>query len=334
MTRPSLREYAALQRERYVVATRAEKGALLDEVVAVTGLHRKAAIRLLRRVPRAPAARSRAGRPRRYGPAGAAAGEVLWQATGHIGPHRLPPFVPELLDRLTRDGELTLPPELAKLVRHVSPATLGRLLAPARATRPPRGATTTRVGTWLRHEIPLRTFTEWDDAGPGFLEIDLGAHCGTSTQGFSLCTLGAVDIAPAWVELEASWGKRHERVGGGVHRVRQRLPLPLPGLDSDNGSELINQSLYDYGRQGGIPFTRRRAWKKNASAHVEQKHGAVVRQLVGYDRFASQAAQAQLARVYRLARLHGNFFPPVQKLVSKHRDGARVPRVYDRAQTP
>jgi hypothetical protein len=133
----------------------------LDEVVAVTGLHRKAAIRLLRRAPRAPTARSRAGRPRVYGPAVAATAEVLWQATGHVGPHRLPPVVPELFDRLTRDGELTLAPAVDKLVRHVSPATLGRLLAPARATRPPRGATTTRLGPWLRHEIPIRTFTEW-----------------------------------------------------------------------------------------------------------------------------------------------------------------------------
>jgi len=334
VTRAVLREYAAVQRERYLAATRVEKGLLLDEVVAVTGLHRKAAIRLLRRAARAPTARSRAGRPRIYGLAVAQAVEVLWQATGYIGPHRLHPFVPELLDRLTRDAELSLPAEIDKLVRHASVATLGRLLAPARATRPPRGATTTRVGTWLRHEIPIRTFTEWDDAGPGFLEVDLVAHCGSSTKDFYLCTLCAVDIATAWVELEAIWGKRHERVGGGVHRVRQRLPMPLLGLDSDNGSEFINQSLYNYCRQGGITFTRSRAWKKNDSAHVEQKNGAVVRQLIGYDRFASQAAYAQLRRVYRLARLHVNFFQPVQKLVSKHRDGARVRRVYDRAQTP
>ncbi len=334
MTRPSLREYAAVQRERYLAAPRAEKSKLLNEVVAVTGLHRKAAIRLLRRAARTPTARSRAGRPRVYGAAVAQAAEILWQATGHIGPHRLHPFVPELLDRLTRDGELTLTPELDKLVRHVSPATLGRLLAPARATRPPRGATTTRVGTWLRHEIPIRTFTEWDDAGPGFFEVDLVAHCGGSTQGFYLCTLCAVDIATAWVELEAIWGKGHERVGGGVHRVRQRVPMPLLGLNSDNGSEFINQSLYDYCHAGGITFTRSRAWKKNDSAHVEQKNGAVVRHLVGYDRFASKAAYAQLARVYRLARVHVNFFQPVQKLVTKHRDGTRVHRVYDRAQTP
>ena len=334
MTRPSLREYAAVQRERYLAATRAEKGVLLDEVVAVTGLHRKAAIRLLRRAPRAPTARSRAGRPRVYGLAVAQAVEILWQATGHVGPHRLQPFVPELLDRLTRDGELTLTPDLDKLVRHVSPATLGRLLAPARATRPQRGVSTTRVGTWLRHEIPIRTFTEWDDAGPGFFEVDLVAHCGSSTLGFYLCTLCAVDIPTAWVELEAIWGKGHERVGGGVHRVRQRLPMPLLGLDSDNGSEFINKSLYDYCQKTGVTFTRSRPWKKNDSAHVEQKNGAVVRQLIGYDRFASKAAYAQLARVYRLARLHVNFFQPVQKLVSKHRNGARVHRVFDRAQTP
>jgi len=334
VTRPSLREYAAVQRERYLAATRAEKGLLLDEVVAVTGLHRKAAIRLLRRSPRAPTARARAGRPRIYGWAVAHAAEVLWQATGHIGPQRLQPFVPELLDRLTRDGELALAPAVDKLVRQVSVATLGRLLGPARARRPTRGATTTRVGTWLRHEIPIRTFTEWDDAGPGFCEIDLVAHCGSSTQGFYLCTLCTVDIATAWVELEAVWGKGHERVGGGVHRVRQRLPMPLLGIDSDNGSEFINKRLYDYCQQTGVTFTRSRAWKKNDSAHVEQKNGAVVRQLIGYDRFASKAAYAQLARVYRLARLHVNFFQPVQKLVSKRREGARLHRVFDAAQTP
>jgi hypothetical protein len=334
VTRSSLREYAAVQRERYLAATRAEKGRLLDEIVAVSGLHRKAAIRLLRRAPRAPTARARAGRPRRYGPAVTAALEVLWQATGHVGPQRLHPFLPDLLDRLLRDGDVAVTPAIDKLVRQVSVTTLGRLLAPARAQRPPRGASTTRVGTWLRHEIPIRTFTEWDGVGPGFYEIDLVAHCGSSTRGFYLCTLCMVDIATAWVELEAVWGKGQERVGGGVHRVRQRLPMLLRGIDSDNGSEFINQTLYTYCQTTGVHFTRSRAWQKNDSAHVEQKNGAVVRQLIGYDRFTTKAAYTQLASVYRLARLHVNFFQPVQKLVSKHREGARLHRVFDRAQTP
>jgi hypothetical protein len=264
----------------------------------------------------------------------AAAAEVLWQASGRIGAHRLHPFVPELLDRLRQYGELTLPPAVDKLVRQASRPTLARLLAPARAQYPPRAPTITRPGPRLKQEIPIRTFTEWDDARPGFLEVDLVGHCGTTTEGFFLCTLCAVDIPTAWVELEPVWGKYQDRVGGAVDRVRTRLPMRLCGLDSDNGAEFINRTLLDYCRRHGITFTRSRAWKKNDSAHVEQKNGAVVRQLIGYDRFTSRAAYGQLMRVYRLARLHINFFQPVEKLLTKTRTGARVHRVYDRAQTP
>ena len=334
MTRASLREYAAVQRPRYLQATRAEKRQLLDEVVAVTGLHRKAAIRLLRRRPRVPSVPSRAGRPRCYGPDVAAAVEVLWQASGRIGAHRLHPFLPELLGRLVQCGELALVPAVDKLVRQASRPTLARLLAPARAQFPLRGATTTRPGTVLKHEIPIRTFAEWDEVRPGFLEIDLVGHCGSSTEGFFLCTLCAVDIATAWIELEAVWGKGQVRVGGAVEHIRRRLPIPLVGLDSDNGSEFINHSLLEYCRRYAITFTRSRAWKKNDSAHVEQKNGAIVRHLIGYDRFATRAAYAQLARVYQIARLHVNFFQPVERLVTKSRQGARVHRIYDRAQTP
>jgi hypothetical protein len=248
-----------VQRERYRQATRAAKRQLLDEVVAGTGIHRKAAIRLLRRAPRPRATPGPGGRPRAYGPEVAAAAEVLWQASGRIGAHRLQPFVPELLDRLHRCGELTLAPAVDKLVRQASRPTLARLLGPARARYPLRGATITRPGSVLRHEIPIRTFTEWTDTGPGFLEVDLVAHCGSSTEGFYLCTLCAVDIATAWIELEPVWGKGQVRVGGAVDHVRTRLPMPLVGLDSDNGSEFINRSLRDYCRRHGvtsIPATR------------------------------------------------------------------------------
>lgn len=251
-----------------------------------------------------------------------------------IGAHRLQPFVPELLDRLALCGELALAPAVDKRLRQASAAPLTRLLAPARGRYPARGASTTRPGTWLKHEIPIRTFTEWDDAQPGFLEIDLVVHCGTSTVGFYLCTLCTVDIVTCWVELEAVWGKRQERVGGAVQHVHARLPMPLLGLDSDNGSEFINQGMLAYCRRHALAFTRSRAWQKNDSAHVEQKNGAIVRGLVGDDRYASKAAYAQLARVYRLARLHVNFFQPVQKLVRKTRMGARTRRYYDTAQTP
>jgi hypothetical protein len=334
VTRASLREYAAVQRERYLQGTRAEKRQLLDEVVAVTGIHRKAAIRLLRRAPRPRAMPGPGGRPRAYGPAVAAAAEVLWQASGRIGAHRLHPFVPELLARLVQYGELTGAPDVEKRLRQARRPTLTRLLAPARAQYPRRGATSTRPGTWLRQQIPIRTFTEWNDARPGFCEVDLVAHCGSSTEGFYLCTLCAGDIATTWVELEAVWGKGPRRVGGAIHHVWQRRPVPLVGLDSDNGSEFINHGLYDWCRRHGITFTRRRAWKKNDRAHVEQKNGAVVRPLIGSDRFASQAAYRHLMRVYELARLHVNVFQPVEQLLTKTRQGARTHRVYDRAQTP
>jgi hypothetical protein len=242
--------------------------------------------------------------------------------------------VPDLLDRLLQCDELRLAPSVDKLVRQASRPTLARLLEGARAQYPRRGASTTHPSSWLKQQIPIRTFADWDDARPGFCQVDLVAHCGSSTKGFYLHTLCAVDVATSWVELQALWGKGHYRVAAGVQAVRERQPVALVGLDSDNGSEFINRVLYYYCWRAGITFTRGRAWKKNDSALVEQKNGAVVRHLVGYDRFTSKAAYAQLARVYALVRLHVNFFQPVEKLVTKRRDGARVHRRFDRAQTP
>jgi len=269
-----------------------------------------------------------------YGPAEAAAVRVLWEATGQIGAERLQPFIPELLARLTACGALRLPPETATALRQVSPATLKRLLAPARAALPPRGRGITRAGTWLKHQIPVRTFADWGDAQPGFLEGDLVAHCGSSTAGFYLCTLCAVDIVTCWTDFEPVWGKGQQRVGAAVHELRRRLPMPLLGWDSDSDSAFINEAFFRYCQREGITFTRSRAARKNDSAHVEQKNGAVIRRWVGYDRYASKAAYAQFQRVYALLRLHVNFFQPVQKLVTKVRVGRRVRRVYDQAQTP
>jgi len=333
VTRESVGEYATRQRERYQQASRVEKGRLLDEVVAVTGFHRKAAIRLLSRRRRRGAGQRR-GRPRQYGSDVAEAARVVWEAAGYIGARRLQPFVNELLDRLKACGEARLHPDTERLLRQASAATLQRLLAPYRSLAPPRGQTITTAGAWLKHQIPVRTFADWDDARPGFLEIDLVAHCGESTQGFYLCTLTSVDIATGWVELQAVWGKGQQRVQGGVHALRRQLPMPLLGLDSDNGSEFINHAFLAYCRQHHITFTRSRPYKKNDSAHVEQKNGALVRHLVGYGRLATRAAHRQLADVYRLVRLQANFFQPVRKLLEKHHEGATLHRRYDRAQTP
>ena len=160
------------------------------------------------------------------------------------------------------------------------------------------------------------------------------AHCGETAAGFFLHPLCAVDVATGWVELQPIWGKGHKRVKAALHLIRGRLPMRRRGLDTDNGSEFINRPLLYDGRFERITFTRSRPYRKHDRAHVEQKNGAIVRALVGYDRYASRAAYAQLARVYQLLRLHTNFFEPVQRLVAKRRQGARVTRWHDRAQTP
>jgi hypothetical protein len=155
-----------------------------------------------------------------------------------------------------------------------------------------------------------------------------------STEGFYLTTLSAVDVATGWYEPVAVWGKGQARVGGAVYAVSQRLPMPMLGLDSDNGSEFINQSLYEYCWRNRITFTRSRPYKKNDSCHVEQKNWSVVRRTIGYDRFSSKAAFKALDDIYTLIRLYINFFQPVLKLVGKSRHGAKVRKVYDTAQTP
>ncbi len=216
----------------------------------------------------------------------------------------------------------------------MSPSTIDRLLRPWRRLGGRRPFSTTKPASLLKSSIPIRTFAEWQEERPGFLEVDLVSHCGDNAEGFYLTTLSTVDVASGWSECVGVWGKGQERVGGAVHRVRQRLPFSLLGLDSDNGSEFINQHLFAYCQREKITFTRSRSYKKNDSCHVEQKNWSVVRRLIGYDRYNSRAALEALNRIYDLLRLYVNFFQPVMKLVAKTRHGAKVHKVYDTAQTP
>ena len=333
MTRGSIREYTEAVRERYFLASKKEKGKILDEFTKVTGCHRKAAIRLFRRGKKSGTNKKR-GRPRQYDTAVADALRMTWEATDRLCSKRLHPFLPELVTVLRKHGEGAITSEIEAQLCSISSSTIDRLLHPWRQLGGRRPCTTTKPGSLLKNSIPIRTFTDWQEDRPGFLEVDLVSHCGESTDGFYLTTLSTVDVASGWSECVGVWGKGQERVGGAIHRVRQRLPIPLLGLDSDNGSEFINQHLYSYCRREGITFTRSRSYKKNDSCHVEQKNWSVVRRLVGYDRYNSRAALEALNRVYDLTRLYVNFFQPVMRLVAKTRHGARVHKVYDRAQTP
>jgi len=333
MTRGSIGEYTEAVRGRYFRASKKEKGGILNEFTSVTRYHRKAAIRLLRR-GNLPRANKKRGRPRQYDAAVVDALKVLWEATDRLCSKRLYPFLPELVKILRRHGDKSMTAEIEAELCRISPSSIDRRLRPYRRLGGRRSFTTTKPGSWLKSSIPIRTFADWEDERPGFLEVDLVSHCGESTEGFYLTSLSTVDIASAWVECVGVWGKGQERVGAAVHRIRRRLPLPMLGLDSDNGGEFINEHLYRYCQREGITFTRSRSYKKNDSCYVEQKNWSVVRRLVGYDRYSSRAALEALNRVYDLLRLYVNFFQPVMKLVSKTRHGAKVHKVYDTARTP
>ena len=333
MSRGSIREYTEAVRLRYLWASKKEKGKILDEFTQVTRLHRKAAIRLLRRAKKPPSGRKR-GRPRKYGAEAARALKVVWEAADRICSRRLHPFVGEMISVLKHHSELTLSPDIGTQLCQMSPSTMDRLLHPYRLRVKRRPFSTTRPGTLLKTSIPIRTFGELDRSHPGFLEADTVAHCEESAEGFYLTTLSMVDVATGWIECQGVWGKGQQRVGTAIHRVKTRLPFPLLGLHSDNGSEFINYGLYNYCQRYGIKFTRSRSYKKNDNAHVEQKNWSVVRRLVGYGRYNSHAALECLNHLYDLVRLYINFFQPTLKLRLKTRHGARVHKVYDEAHTP
>jgi hypothetical protein len=333
VTRQSIREYARAIRDRYWQNSKVGKTKILDEFTKTTGLHRKAAIRLLNKETAKHSSKKR-GRPRKYSHDAAEVLKTAWEAEDRICSKRLHPFLNDLVKILKKNNNIEVTPAVEKQLRQISPATIDRLLRPFRQPGNRHRFSTTRSGSLLKNAIPIRTFADWQDNRPGFLEIDLVAHCGDSVDGFFLYTLTAVDIATGWTECSGVWGKGQKRVGTAIHHIRTRMPFSLLGLDSDNGSEFINQNLYTWCQREGITFTRSRSYKKNDNCHVEQKNGALVRRVIGYQRYYSKEALEMLNRIYSLLRLYTNFFQPSMKLTGNQRDGAKVYKAYDEAQTP
>jgi hypothetical protein len=324
-------ELAEALRPRYAKARRSEKSKILDEFVEVTGFHRKAAIRRLRRVRRRSG--KRRGRPRVYTPDVVAALRSVWEVCGRICSKRLAPFLPEAVALLGREGKIVVPADVRERLIRMSPATIDRLLAKHRQGEA-RGRCTTKPGTLLRSQVPVRTFADWTDTRPGFLEIDLVAHCGDTTAGEFVHTLSAVDVATGWFEPVALVNRSQQTVEEALEKVRLQLPFPLLGIDSDNDSAFLNWAVKGYCDKNEITFTRCRPYKKNDQAHVEQKNWAVVRQLIGYDRYEGAEATAALQAVYDDYRIYVDFFQPVRKLQEKRTKAGKVWRRYDVARTP
>jgi hypothetical protein len=334
MSFQSKRELLVQVAPRYREASRLEKSVILDEFIASTAYARKYAIRVLTIPvirPVAPISRSR--RPW-YGADVQDALRVAWAATNYVGSKRLAPFLEDLVSVLERHGHLKISEHAREQLVGISPATIDRILRPLREGDKARGISTTRSGTLLKKRVPIRTFADWNEIKPGFFEADLVAHCGWSTEGAYLNTLVLTDIATGWVECMALLHGSQHAVIEAIENARQLLPFPILGFDTDNGSEFLNGEVLAYCEREGITFTRGRAYKKNDQCFVEQKNGAVVRHLVGYGRFEGQRAWLQLREIYRAIRLYVNFFQPSMKLQIKHRDGAKVQRIYDPAKTP
>ena len=224
MTRGSIQEYTEAVRWRYLNARKEGKGRILDEFIQVTGYHRKAAIRLLHRKG-LQKREQRRGRRRRYGYETVDALRRVWEASDRVCSKRLKPFIGELVRVLRQHGKLAVNASLEAELCQMSPSTIDRLLRPWRRLGGRHPLSTTKPGSLLKNSIPIRTFADWTDERPGFLEVDLVAHCGESTEGFYLNTLCAVDVASGWSECMGVWGKGQQRVGGAVHRVRQQLPF-------------------------------------------------------------------------------------------------------------
>ena len=332
MSAKSRRELMQTVGVRYRSGSRAVKCRILDEFVAVTGYHRKHAIRLLRLGQVAPPIER--ARPSRYGDAVAEALVVLWEASDRVCGKRLKALIPMLTEALERHGHLRLDSTVKAKLLAVSASTIDRLLVIQRSggsTRPRRHSGTT---TTIRRNISLKTVGDWKDPVPGFVEADLVSHSGPNASGSFAQTLTLTDVASGWTECVALVVRDASLVTEALTKLRKTMPFRLRGFDTDNGSEFINEIVVAYCHANAIEFTRSRPYQKNDQAWVEQKNGSVVRRLVGYRRFEGLAAVGVLVRLYDAARLFVNFFQPSFKLMSKNRVGAKVTKHYDAPATP
>ena len=260
--------------------------------------------------------------------------EKLWKLADFACGKRLKQAIPNLIDALQRHGELTIDEETKQKLCDMSPATIDRLLKKSKERLSYKGISTTKPGTLLKSQIAIRSGSDWDDAVPGYVEIDLVAHCGETTAGSYLNTLDVTDICTGWTETIAVINKSENHVFNGLMNIEKQAPYEYKGIDSDNGGEFINYHLYKYCLTNNICFTRGRPYKKNDGAHVEQKNWQIVRRNIGYERYEGLHALELMNKYYSLLRLHTNFFLPQSKLINKNRVGSKIVKKYEPPTTP
>ena len=336
MARRSKREYLRSIYKRYRQAQRAEKKMMLEEFCKVCGYNRKYAIWLLNRpLPEATVRKRSAPRSPTYSWAMIRILAKVWEASGYLCSQRLKAALVHWLPWIRQHFELTQPLEDQLLA--ISARQMDRRLRATKHIVKRRLYGTTRPGSLLKQMIPIKT-DHWDVNRPGYLEIDLVSHSGASAVGEFVHSLDCVDIATCWVERKAVMGKGGLGILNAVREIEHKLPFPLKGIDSDNGSEFINNHLLAFCQQRPasrtIQFTRSRPYKKDDNAHIEQKNWTHVRKLMGWDRYDSAKALEAANRLYEELRIFQNLFQPSMKLQCKIRKGSRLIRRYDTPRTP
>lgn len=320
------REIVAALRSRYAEASKTEKGKILAEFCAVSGSHRKHAVRLLRAGQTAGADYPAAGR-RVYDEAVRETLLILWEASDRICGKRLKALLPSLIDAMERHGHIHLVPDVRTKVLSASAATIDRMLRPMRREA---GARRRRCSAKkVSKQIPLKVFSDWANPVPGFMEIDFVVHGGGSMSGEYLHSLVATDVCSGWVEAVSLLAREQNLVAEGLERIRMQMPVPVLGIDSDNDGAFINETVLEYCERERIVFTRSRPYHKNDQAWIEQKNGAVVRKMVGHERLSGIVAGQALAQLLQVATLYVNFFQPSFKLRERIREGSKIRRFYD-----
>jgi hypothetical protein len=332
MDQHSKSELLRSYRKRYERASKKEKGNIINTIIDATSYSRKHIIRVFNQDVKVPKKITRT-RPSRYQYLHDTLIRV-WASSNFLCGKRLQPFLPDLIKSLKRHKEISLSKEDEVLLLNVSASTIDRLLTQERRSMRLRGRSTTKPGTLLKHQIRIRTFADWDENKPGFLEIDLVAHCGDSLRGEYVNTLTMTDVCTGWTICSAFMGRSERFCVKAIEEAKSLFPFTLLGIDSDNGSEFINAHLKRYCENNSITFTRGRPNKKNDSCYVEQKNWDVVRKMIGYCRFETKEHLAIIKRIHNLLALYQNYFQPSRKLIEKKRIGAKVTKKYDTAQTP
>jgi hypothetical protein len=330
----SRKEYLLSIKNRYVRSSKKGKKLILDEFCAVCGYNRKYACRLLSQ--KKSKIKRKAGRKAHYLEDLLKPLKELWFATDQMCSKKFAAAIPSWLPFYEAEiGGLS--PHIRQQLLQISPATIDRLLKPVRIKYKLKGLSGTKPGSLLKNQIPIRT-DFWDISRPGFLEADTVAHCGNSLSGEFIWSLTLTDYHSTWTENRAVWTKNAHGVISGIRDIENNLPFKILGFDSDNGSEFLNQHLWDYfadRKEDAVAFTRTRPYKKNDNAHVEQKNWTHVRQLFGYDRYDKLELVDLMNDLYKNAwGPYQNFFSPTMKLISKTRVNSKYVKKYDSPKTP